>query len=172
MSNNTFDEFDVYVSRSYLLVLDLLAIVFSLLAIFFIMKADCLAGFGLSIYGADDPYFFWIFGWIIFVLAALISFPIFTSMFIYPVRIFSVSDDGFWSIFYGFIKWNNLKSIGLLNLYCLSFVLMDSNFVGQTLFARFIYSIFRKPCFKICFWGTNANVNDIYKFCKDKIESV
>lgn len=173
MHKDSFNDFNnVYFSRFILICLDILAILLAFIAIFFIMKADYLASLGLCIYGADDPYFFWIFGWIIFVLAALISFPILTSMFIYPMKLFYVSDNGFWSIFYGFIEWNNLKSVQLLNSKCLSFELIDYNLQSLSLFSKLLYQVFRQSRFCLCFWCTNVNVSDVYKFLSEKLKEV
>lgn len=176
MSELNDNKFEVYNDRTTYMLIFLVNVVLVLFASFLIFEANSLAKFCSVKYCSDDPYFYWIIGWVIIVLFGFLGLPLSIFGALHPKKVFSADENGFSYNNYGYINWNDLASVD----YCsktssINFVVKNSDALSDKLplHIKLFSKIFNKKIdkFSTSFIGTSASCKEIYDYVMSKIEN-
>lgn len=135
VDNIDYSKYNVYCSRNRFVGFIFIALIFVILSVIFIMQADLFADMCSAKYCSNDPYFYWIFGWILFIIFGIFGFPVLIVKLLRPGKFFVIDESGFWSKTYGRIEWTNLESVSFeKSTNVLSFSLKNSDAVHNLSF--------------------------------------
>ena len=99
-----------------------------------------------------------------------LSFLSFAYMLIRPFRIFYLTDDGFWTKDYGFIRWEEVNKLYMDNLVdrvVIFFKVKDSTKLRLTLLKRLV-SYFKKGDLYIDLSSEYDEVNEVFKLMRTR----
>lgn len=173
MANSENIQFEVYNTRYSYLIIFLVALIFTVISVFFILEANSFARFCTVRFCSNDPYFYWIIGWILLLVFGFVGLPISVLTIIHPKKVFWADENGFWNEKYGYIEWSELTDVELVNSCVLNFMVKNPENLYKKLpfFEKLFIKIFNKKFVKFAasFVGTTSKSQEIYEFMKNNI---
>lgn len=171
-----YEKYNIYLNKKKLLGFILVTLIFTILSVCFIMQANYFASSCSSVSCSNDPYFYWIVGWLGFIFFGLIGLPVLSLCAVHPMKFFLADENGFWTKAYGYIEWSNLESVKLGTSGILLFNVKNPDIVLNKLpfYSKFFMNLSKicsNACFSISFSLTDADINNIYKLMADHINN-
>lgn len=170
-----YKKYDIYLSRKKILGFILCVLFFTILSVWFIMQANYLAGSCSSAGCSNDPYFYWIVGWLGFIFFGILGLPVLILGAVHPMKFFGADENGFWTRTYGYIEWSNLESVKIGSLNILLFNVKNPDMVLDKLpfYSKFFMNLSKtisNAGFSTSFACTDIDINSIYNLMVQHID--
>ena len=104
-----------------------------------------------------------ILAWASIIFFGIIGLPVITMTFIKPKHMLEISDKGFYSDSWGFIEWDNVYGINLINIRGTKIIMFNiKNISDKHKYRQKINRLLTGYNFDIALSGTGANVEEVY----------